>query len=85
MENELVIAHKFSANHREQINCSDKCGCFFCLGTFSPSAIEEWTDFQEGIGTTALCPRCGIDSVLGSESGYPITKDGLSKMNEHWF
>ena len=48
---------------------------------FLPSEIEAWTDEHEVVrpdgttasrGLTALCPRCGIDSVLGSASGLPV-------------
>jgi acetone carboxylase gamma subunit len=37
------------------------------------------------MGTTALCPYCGIDSVIGDKSGFPITKEFLEKMYQHWF
>jgi hypothetical protein len=39
---------------------------------------------DEGDGT-ALSPECGIDSVIGSASGYPVTLDFLRRMQEHWF
>ena len=53
---------------------------------YSPREIEEWVDADEtGEGQTALCPRCGIDSVIGSASGYPITKEFLEAMNRRWF
>ena len=67
------------------------CGCFYCRETFPPSEIVYWVYDNpdvEGIsseGTTALCPRCGIDSVIGSRSGYPITTEFLEAMNGHWF
>jgi len=51
------------------------------LATFAPTEIEDWTDDDE----TAICPRCGIDSVIGSESNFPITSDFLKKMRGHWF
>ncbi|MEY3298224.1 MAG: hypothetical protein RLZZ597_1484 [Cyanobacteriota bacterium] len=53
-----------------------------CLAIFSPTAIIEWTD--EG-DSTALCPRCGIDAVIGSASGYPITPTFLQAMHAYWF
>ena len=34
---------------------------------------------------TALCPKCEIDSVIGSASEFPITKDFLERMHAHWF
>jgi len=56
-------------------------GAFYCLEVFPPSEIEDWTDD----GDTALCPKCGIDSVLGSISGYPIERQFLKKMHDQWF
>ena len=79
---EIKHAHDKCRNHREQILTSNICGCFYCLEIFKPSEIEEWTDEDEqGIGTTALCPYCYIDSVIGSGSGIEITKQFLERMN----
>ena len=49
-----------------------------------------WATFDGGFdistsGQSALCPRCGIDSVIGADSGYPITVEFLTRMKEHWF
>lgn len=57
------------------------CGCFYCLAVYSPSAITEWTDYDD----SALCPKCGIDSVLAEDSGYPITTAFLTRMYARWF
>ena len=80
---DYIEAHKFCRQHREMLEKDNKCGCFYCLNIFHPSEIEEWLDCD--IGHTALCPYCGIDSVIGESSGYPITKEFLSKMNKQWF
>jgi hypothetical protein len=61
------------------------------MATFPPGEIREWAgSLRKGKGgrereTTALCPACGIDSVIGSASGYPITEEFLKKMHQHWF
>jgi hypothetical protein len=74
-------------HHRAEVLASERCGCFSCLAIFPPSAILNWTDTHETmpLGNTALCPRCGIDAVIGSESGYPVTTAFLRGMLEHWF
>jgi hypothetical protein len=88
---DIIAAHQNSSNHRESVLASDVCGCFYCLSIFSPSEIEDWVDAREDetniseTGQTVLCPRCGIDSVLGSASGYPITREFLQKMKDYWF
>ena len=80
-------AHKKSSKHGDEVLKSESCGCFHCLSIFKPSEISDWVDEDEnGIGQTALCPKCGIDSVLGSNSGYPVTEIGfLKEMKSYWF
>lgn len=79
-------AHAHSSNHRAEIETSDQCGCFYCCATFSSGEIKEWVDeSQAGVGQTALCPRCGIDSVIGSKSGFPVQSDFLQEMKKYWF
>jgi len=53
------------------------------MRTFSPKEITEW--INDGEDFTATCPYCGIDSIIGQSSGYPITRDFLKRMNGHWF
>jgi hypothetical protein len=76
-----IAAHKWSVRNRSDLKKSDLCGCFYCLEVFPPREIQDWTDD----GDTALCPKCGIDSVIGSVSGYSIQPGFLSKMHDHWF
>ena len=82
-----IRAHRHSIRHRDEIDASGVCGCFYCLAIFQPNDIKGWVDQTElsPAGATALCPRCGIDSVIGSASGYPITEPFLRDMRSHWF
>jgi hypothetical protein len=74
--------HRHSSGHRKDIEQSSLCGCFYCTQTFPPSAIEEWVDDDQ----TALCPRCGIDSVLGNARlAFAADKDILRQMHRFWF
>jgi len=91
MNEDHITAHKLSIRHRDQILESEICGCFYCIATFKPPEITHWCDKvapeigTEPLGQTALCPKCSIDSIIGSASGYPITKEFLHRMNRHWF
>ena len=76
-----IDAHKFSSHHREQLEKDRICGCFFCEKIFTPGEILDWYE-EEG---TAVCPFCGIDSVIGESSGYPITNEFMEKMHDYWF
>ncbi|WP_186767634.1 HNH endonuclease [Blastopirellula retiformator] len=82
-----IPAHEHSSYHRDELLKSETCGCFFCLRIFNSSEIVCWTDKLPNSekGETALCPYCGIDSVIGSQSGYPMTHEFLEKMNDRWF
>lgn len=70
---------------------STVCGCFYCLEMFPPTSIVKWTDapdpleVPEAAGQTALCPHCGIDSVIGDASGTVITNALLKRMHSAYF
>lgn len=82
----LEVAHKrHSIFHRDEILASKMCGCFHCLYQFPPAEIVEWTDKRNEVFTTAVCPRCGVDAILGSKSGFPISRDFLRRMRDRWF
>ena len=89
---DYIEAHKFSTRHANSLKNDKTCGCFYCLSVFSPSEIKHWIkeratqgDDSKAEHQTALCPYCGIDSVIGESSGYPITKEFLEKMKNYWF
>lgn len=86
-EPDFIAAHEFSSNHKPELEKDRICGCFCCLEIFDPQEIEEWIIEDTPIDRrgTAICPRCGIDSVIGESSGYPITREFLQKMNDCWF
>ena len=82
----LKEAHKHSIYHRSELEKSNICGCFYCKSVFNPIEINEWTDQRETKDNlTALCPKCGIDSVLGGASGFIIDSKFLQQMYNHWF
>ena len=80
-----IIAHRYSANNKEDLLKSDKCGCFYCGEIFKPSKIIKWVDNN----TTALCPFCIIDSVLAERSMKKLKIDlndkFLEMMHDLWF
>ena len=78
---DITLAHKHSSNHRALLEQSERCGCFHCVSIFDVRAIDEWVDDE----TTVMCPRCGIDSVIGSSSGFPIDNVFLAAMRRRWF
>lgn len=79
---DLYEAHHYCINNKPALQSDSKCGCFNCLEIFDPKKITEY--LEDAVGT-ALCPYCGIDSVIPESSGYPLTKDFLMKMYRRWF
>jgi hypothetical protein len=77
----LNAAKVQASHHRAAIDASTRCACFFCFRVFGPSEIKAWIDGN----TTALCPRCGIDAVLGDASIGSISDGFLRKMHQHHF
>lgn len=80
MDEDVVAAHRLSSDHRDAVMKSRVCGCFYCLGKFNPGDIIEWIDR----GQTAICPLCGIDSVLG-DNNADLSNEFLEKMHKAWF
>lgn len=81
MPSEIVEAHGHCGANKIEIQRSKLCGCFYCLEVFWANEVNEWVDD----GKTALCPRCGIDSVLGDIAGFKLDSRFLQGMHKYWF
>ena len=77
MPQHIVEVHELSWKHKALILASKQCGCFHSC----QRKIEEWPE-REG---TAICPRCGIHSVLPEKSGVGLTAELLEEMHRYWF
>jgi hypothetical protein len=77
----LEALHRQSSGHRQALSAADKVGCFYCRKTFKPTEILDWVDS----GGTALCPRCGIDSVVPETAQHTLTAELLHDMHAYWF
>jgi len=83
-ESALKQAHERSCRNKATLSASEKAGCFHCCKVYPASQVKEWIR-EEGDGATAVCPHCGIDSVIGSSSGWPLTAAFLEAMRHRWF
>ena len=75
---DLDAAHLHSFRNRPLLEKGGRCGCFFCLAEYDASAVTKWVDD----GRTALCPQCGIDSVLSEPYNDPTF---LREMQREFF
>ena len=80
---DLKAAHSASMYNRSTLMKDSKCGCFYCLRFFPSENIVDWSIDKPD--WTAICPYCGIDSVIGENDGYPLTEVFLEEMFEEWF
>jgi hypothetical protein len=70
--------------HRAVIERSALCGCRVCRHLFSRDEIREWSDERDGVGQTAMCPKCGLDGVVGSASAFPQDVTFLRELARRW-
>jgi hypothetical protein len=76
----LIAAKAHASRHRAELEASARCACYFCFRAFAASEIKAWIDAD----TTALCPGCGVDAVLGA-STTSIADGFLRKMHQYHF
>lgn len=87
----VVDAHKWSTHQRERYYAKDIVGCFYCEDQFQAADIEDWCDERGVKRCTALCPSCGIDSVISISDTLKIGvgreefDELLSEMKKYWF
>lgn len=72
--------HKYCTNNRKYIEQSENSGCFFCCEIYPAKSIFEFVDDDQ----TALCPKCGIDSVI-PDVAVNLSTEMLNKMRKFWF
>lgn len=76
----VIRAHSHCYHNIAEVRKSSLCGCFYCISTFSQERIEQTTDE----GQTALCPICCMDTVIGSASGFTLSRPFLAEMHRYW-
>ena len=95
-ETELRELHNKSTMNRHAIESSDQIGCFCCERIWDPLEfpIKNWIDDHpttrqpsagEDGNATALCPFCGIDSIVAKLSVGKVTVYMLDQLERYWF
>jgi len=74
---------KHSSHNEIEILHSKTCSCYFCRQTYSARDVNDWTNDKGGV--TALCPICGMDSVIGDACGVPLDKNLLKDLNQAFY
>ena len=81
--NSTYDVHKKSFKNFDAVKQSVKCGCFNCKKIFDASEVVDFVTEDDG-RKTALCPYCGIDSVI-QDANTELTPNLLAKMQSEWF
>ena len=89
MSTNLKEIYELCFRHEEAVLNSEKCGCFSCGKIFQSCEINDWIDEPEisshGQEKTAVCPSCGIDSVVPQSDSYEIGGEFLRAMYQKYF
>jgi hypothetical protein len=73
---------RYAMNNRREVESSTLAGCFYCLATFKPEEVKDYTDGDK----TCICPRCGIDAVVGNMGlDGEVTEAKLRSAQFYWF
>ena len=80
-EAQLKKLHAYSSHNKDLVAVSGKCYCFHCKAVVSSYLITDYADN----GQTALCPKCGIASILPDAIEEVTNKNIIAEMNEYWF
>lgn len=79
--NKLKAAIGYATANRDKLKISKYAACYYCKQIYPASEVVEFCDSE----TTALCPKCGIDSVLSDQSPYEFKIEVLEELNQFWF
>ena len=71
----------YATTNKEELKRSQMAGCYYCCRVFRASEVVDFLAEEN----TAVCPKCGIDSVLPDTAGYPLTTEVLQELHRHWF
>ena len=77
---DIKIAPKLSIRNRKSLNEVSECACYYCYKIYEVKEIKDYTDMEE----TALCPYCGIDTVLPVKCKEDKNHQLLHKIHNYW-
>lgn len=83
----LYNAKQHSIGNWNDLSTSTICGCYHCKKIFLSNSIYDWIgiDGRSMDHATALCPFCGMNSVIAESASYPLKTDFLESMYHYWF
>lgn len=77
----LKKLHQYCTNNKKLISKANKCYCFFCMKEMKSEEIVDYLSVEE----TAICPYCGIDSIIPDSINDEVNITIIKEMNKYWF
>ncbi len=77
----MTFQGKLSFKNKNILIKFENCSCYYCLKTFKTAEIDEYIDDE----STALCPYCGVDSVVCFEDGSLPSIEVLKEWHQFSF
>ncbi len=74
---------KHTKDNEIDILRSKKCSCLFCRQSYDARKVSEWNNEEKRI--SAICPECGMDTVVGDASGFNLDHDTLKAINQAYY
>ena len=75
----IKLVKKHMHNNEVEILHSETCSCIFCRQQYSARNISDWVNDKNGMN--AICPECGMDTVVGDASKLSLDKELLKELN----
>ena len=82
-EEQSKLYHSHTIRNRNEINQSECCHCISCTKSYPSPIVMDF--IKDGDGETALCPYCGVDSVIGDACSLLLNPEILKALNKRWF
>ena len=70
----------FSFHNKTSLQEAGKVACYNCCEKFNFEKVKDFTDN----GLTAICPECGVDSLIPDQDG-DLSNEFLKECSEYWF
>lgn len=81
----------WNKQHKDLLSISENAGCYYCCQIFPANTVKEWCKSAYKKGEKALahsdcaiCPNCGIDSVL-PDAKVNLSTDLLERLHIYAF
>lgn len=78
---QLYSAIEYATSNVEALRESEQAACYYCMKIYSALEVVEFIPEEN----TAICPKCGIDSVLPGTCGIEFSEENLNIINDYYF